>query len=987
MKRYLIFIFSIVFVILMLSSCFLIQKPALEAPILLMPANGTITSTNVTLSWKTPNYSQSLKYKVFFGTNSTLQYVTTVQSTSFAENDLAYSTKYYWQIVAFDQNGQSATSSVWSFTTEGIPRPSTPVLRVTNVSTNSVILGWTQSKLASMVTIYGSTSTIFTQYAILSGLSTSYTVNDLVPSTVYKFFLVATNASGRATSNTVNATTLSYIPPVKPSIKSFTVTSVSTNTITLGFQTENASVIYIYRLPSKLLLATASGSSTSYTSIGLKPSTYYTYFIVAVNPSGRATSTTLSATTQSYTQMTSFPIYIGDKPVSPSLIQHLYVTLDGFSVHATFGGTSTWYTSPASGTYDLTTLVGTSIKFTGITLPASAMITQMRFEISSATIVVNGKSYPLNIPSSTIYIVINEIGAMESNGVYLDFDISQSVEQTGQGYTFIPVIHTVNGNVRASVAGSVMYNSAPVPMAVVFLSNSSTEVAETYTRPNGKFTISAVQTGIYTLTVNASGLTSYSTSVSLSKGMNNIGIINLSILPPATPVLNVSTSNPYLAVLTWTQSIQNASGFHVWESTSPMQAYTEIATVPGTSYSYDVNIKPDKNYYFMVSAYNQTGEVFSGSVMVSPVTYSVSGYVTYNGNGLAGVTISFSDGLPSVTTNSQGYWSQSGLTGSVTITPSMAGYKFNPPSITVTGANSNVNFTVAAPNTIYVANAGINNVSVINGQTNTVVQTISVGKSGEEGIGVNPTTNMIYVANYSNTVSVINGQTNTVEATISVGKWPVGIGVNPTTNMIYVPNYGSTNVSVINGQTNTVVQTISVENGPWSIGVNPITDMIYVTNGDDVSVINGQTNTVATTISVGKWSVWVGVNPTTDMIYVTNIANNTVSVINGQTNTVATTISVGEGPQGIVVDPTTDMIYVTNTGGNNVSVINGQTNTVEATISVGNYPDGIGVNPITDMIYVANLKDKTISVINGQTNTVVQTISLENPPLRIGVLY
>lgn len=111
------------------------------------------------------------------------------------------------------------------------------------------------------------------------------------------------------------------------------------------------------------------------------------------------------------------------------------------------------------------------------------------------------------------------------------------------------------------------------------------------------------------------------------------------------------------------------------------------------------------------------------SCMMSPVTYSVSGYVTYNGNGLAGVTISFSDGLSSVTTNSQGYWSQNGLTGSVTITPSMAGYTFNPPNITVTGANNNVNFT-SAPNIIYVANAGINNVSVINGQTNTVVQTI-----------------------------------------------------------------------------------------------------------------------------------------------------------------------------------------------------------------------------------------------------------------------
>ncbi len=77
-------------------------------------------------------------------------------------------------------------------------------------------------------------------------------------------------------------------------------------------------------------------------------------------------------------------------------------------------------------------------------------------------------------------------------------------------------------------------------------------------------------------------------------------------------------------------------------------------------------------------------------------TYSVSGFVTYNGNGLSGVTISFDNGLPSVVTNSQGYWSQSGLTGSVNVTPSLNGYTFNPSSLLVWGPSNDVNF-VAVP--------------------------------------------------------------------------------------------------------------------------------------------------------------------------------------------------------------------------------------------------------------------------------------------------
>ena len=44
-----------------------------------------------------------------------------------------------------------------------------------------------------------------------------------------------------------------------------------------------------------------------------------------------------------------------------------------------------------------------------------------------------------------------------------------------------------------------------------------------------------------------------------------------------------------------------------------------------------------------------------------------------------------------------------------------------------------------------------------------------------------------------------------VIATIPVGTVPVGVGVNSTTNRIYVANNGSDTVSVIDGATNAVV--------------------------------------------------------------------------------------------------------------------------------------------------------------------------------------
>jgi len=68
----------------------------------------------------------------------------------------------------------------------------------------------------------------------------------------------------------------------------------------------------------------------------------------------------------------------------------------------------------------------------------------------------------------------------------------------------------------------------------------------------------------------------------------------------------------------------------------------------------------------------------------------------------------------------------------------------------------------------------------------------------------------------------------TVVDTIVVGDYPRGIGVNPQTNRIYVANSGSDNVSVIDGSGDSVIATIGVGNEPWGVGVNPQTNRIYV---------------------------------------------------------------------------------------------------------------------------------------------------------------
>ena len=282
-------------------------------------------------------------------------------------------------------------------------------------------------------------------------------------------------------------------------------------------------------------------------------------------------------------------------------------------------------------------------------------------------------------------------------------------------------------------------------------------------------------------------------------------------------------------------------------------------------------------------------------------------------------------------------------------------------------------------NKIYVANMGsttaqVRSLSIIDGSTDTVVSTIQ-GKNPPVGVGVNPVTNKIYVTDLEagNSVSVIDGSTDTVVNNIPVGDGAEGVGINPNTNKIYVANFVGT-VSVIDGSTDTVVNTIPV--GTWSreVGVNSATNMIYVTNekSNTVSVIDGSTDTVVDTIqNVSNDTYGIGVNPATNKIYVlgcvydsTGQCNGLMRIIDGATNTVTGTIQNIPGSYSVVLNPNTKKLYVANSEHDNVSVIDSLSNTILNTIPVGNSPGIIGVNPATNKIYVTNLLSNTVSVID-----------------------
>lgn len=289
--------------------------------------------------------------------------------------------------------------------------------------------------------------------------------------------------------------------------------------------------------------------------------------------------------------------------------------------------------------------------------------------------------------------------------------------------------------------------------------------------------------------------------------------------------------------------------------------------------------------------------------------------------------------------------------------------------------------------------------------TPTVIATVSVG-SWPYGVAVNPNTNRVYVSNHNdNTVSVINGTSNTEIDTdgnsgngmtrVGTSQGPAGVGVNPSSNLVYTANTQGDNVSVINGSYGVTPVSVGGEySGPLSVAVNPNTNRIFVVDHylDAVSVIDGTANPPVeidtdgdpgnglTRISVGHGPWFAGIDPGTNRVYVPNNIGGGLSVIqgSGDTYTIISTLGIGNGPNHAAVNAITQRVYVSNYGDGTVSVINGAANPpVElGRITVGGNPEGVAVNPSTNRVYVTNASNSSVSVIDGASNAVVATVNV-----------
>lgn len=166
--------------------------------------------------------------------------------------------------------------------------------------------------------------------------------------------------------------------------------------------------------------------------------------------------------------------------------------------------------------------------------------------------------------------------------------------------------------------------------------------------------------------------------------------------------------------LSWGASVDSGSGatgvsgYLIYRADSS-NVYVNINTVGKDAVSYiDASIAAQTTYSYKVVAYDAARNFSPASNISNSVTtpaggYTISGRVTLDGVGLAGVVVT--KGSSSVVTDSFGNYSFTGVTnGSYVLTPSFFSfYRFTPETLTATVSNANLtgqNFTSIFSGTI-----------------------------------------------------------------------------------------------------------------------------------------------------------------------------------------------------------------------------------------------------------------------------------------------
>jgi YVTN family beta-propeller protein len=271
---------------------------------------------------------------------------------------------------------------------------------------------------------------------------------------------------------------------------------------------------------------------------------------------------------------------------------------------------------------------------------------------------------------------------------------------------------------------------------------------------------------------------------------------------------------------------------------------------------------------------------------------------------------------------------------------------------------------------LFVADHGAGEVSVVNGTTNTVVQSVPAGSS-PWAVVYDPDDDTVVALGYRGglslaNASVLNASSLALEGTVPLSGGAGSGAFDPRNGLVYASLPLNGTVRAINTSRAQAVANITLGGiGPSGIAFDSDDGDLYVTesSSNNVTEIGGTNDTPFGSIAVGKYPYGVAFDNRSDTLFVSDAPGYEVNEINGTTGTVTRSVTVGYAPAGIAYDGFDDRVYVANSGSGNVSVLDGSTGAVVGSIPAGYYPEGVTYDPSNHLVYVANDGTSNLTII------------------------
>jgi YVTN family beta-propeller protein len=490
-----------------------------------------------------------------------------------------------------------------------------------------------------------------------------------------------------------------------------------------------------------------------------------------------------------------------------------------------------------------------------------------------------------------------------------------------------------------------------------------------------------------------------SLSSTMNRSGNSIGNVTPSQNDHITPIANgikVGDHPRAIAINPFTNTIYVGNLFSKSVSIINGQTNKVVANIAGIDYPDDAAVDPSINMVYVTSRYAHEVSVINGQTnkVVAKVMLDISPIEIAVDSSLHRVYVADMDNETISVINGQ----TNKVVAKVMLGISRGGIALGDIAVNPT------------THMIYVINYGNIlrsddvHISVINGQTNKVVANITDVAQSPSHIVINPDTNTIYINNVdANRLSIINGHTNRLENTIILDRRPPKqspssstLDINPSANTIYMTNSGYNDIAIINTLANKVEKTVTVNGSPVGVAVNPTANKVYITNEDSKSVseIDGKTHTlllgphggnlsrqnlynnvIPKGFKVASGPSSIAVNPSTNKIYVGYGISNKISVFDVNNFHLIKNIAVEAGMKKIAVNPSTNKIYVANQDAKDISVIDGDSDNLMVNIPIRGGPFDISIDPFGN-IYVTSRELNILSVIDSTTDRIISTVAI-----------